>query len=536
MLVSSNFAQTTDTIITKLFQDSYYTIKSMRQPNGVYLDKLSISGKDTTIPGAISANGVGLISLCIADAMFWEVKVDSLANATLNTFINFKNSKRTTTPNGFYRRFFNVNTCLEYKTWGSEYSTIDNAIFAAGLIFCKNYFSGNKSIVNNANILLNAMDFTAAISLDSQNLYMVLDSNGTGSSITGAYNEYMIVAWLAKNVCQSNPGYNKSQAYWNTYYSNPKTSSIKHPVYWYYELLSDRSDSIFISNFIPQFTYYYCNYYKNNNDYMYYFNNARKADSLWWNMACYNISRSSYEWGVGAGDIPGCDRYYANAINNDNADSTINKNIYRIVSPHIIAGFIPVYPQGKNDLKYLFNNGTGAAVYSPKTSIKVLWRYSVKDKSKRCNYIQAVDFATMLYGLASLPEYLGPDFFNTYNEIKECIPVKVEIVKKNGPMDFSLKQNFPNPFNPSTTIEYRIPPSPFSEKGEQVGFVSLKVYDLLGREVAVLVDEQKPAGTYTQQWNANGIPSGVYFYRLQVYPDAVGAGTFNQTKKLILLR
>jgi hypothetical protein len=97
-------------------------------------------------------------------------------------------------------------------------------------------------------------------------------------------------------------------------------------------------------------------------------------------------------------------------------------------------------------------------------------------------------------------------------------------------------QNYPNPFNPSTTIGFQIPPSPFSEKGERRGFVSLKIYDLIGREVATLVSEPLSAGRYTRQWNAANMPSGVYFYRLQVYPDAVGAGSYTETKKLILLK
>lgn len=60
-------------------------------------------------------------------------------------------------------------------------------------------------------------------------------------------------------------------------------------------------------------------------------------------------------------------------------------------------------------------------------------------------------------------------------------------------------------------------------------YVSLKIYDLLGREVATLVNEKLPAGTYKKEWNAAGFPSGVYFYRLQ-------AGSFTDTKKLVLLR
>ena len=101
--------------------------------------------------------------------------------------------------------------------------------------------------------------------------------------------------------------------------------------------------------------------------------------------------------------------------------------------------------------------------------------------------------------------------------------------KSDMPASYELSQNYPNPFNPATTIEYQIPPSPFSEKGERGRFVSLKVYDILGREVAILVDEIKPAGRYSVRWEASHFSSGVYFYRLQ-------AGSFVDTKKLMLIK
>jgi len=81
-------------------------------------------------------------------------------------------------------------------------------------------------------------------------------------------------------------------------------------------------------------------------------------------------------------------------------------------------------------------------------------------------------------------------------------------------------QNFPNPFNPTTNISFNLP----SES-----FVSLKVFDVLGKEVAVLLSEEMPPGKHTRQWNALSFPSGVYFYRLQ-------AGSFVDAKKTILLR
>jgi hypothetical protein len=86
--------------------------------------------------------------------------------------------------------------------------------------------------------------------------------------------------------------------------------------------------------------------------------------------------------------------------------------------------------------------------------------------------------------------------------------------------DFYLDQNYPNPFNPSTTINFSVPSSEF---------VTLKVFDVLGNEVATLVNEEKPVGSYEVNFNASNLASGIYFYTLQ-------AGKFTETKKLILLK
>jgi len=96
----------------------------------------------------------------------------------------------------------------------------------------------------------------------------------------------------------------------------------------------------------------------------------------------------------------------------------------------------------------------------------------------------------------------------------------VEKIDNIIPQSYSLKQNYPNPFNPSTQIEFSIP---------QSSHVSLKVYDVFGKEVTALVDGAKETGTYTTTWNAQNCPSGVYFYRLT-------AGSYSMTRKLLLLR
>jgi hypothetical protein len=88
-----------------------------------------------------------------------------------------------------------------------------------------------------------------------------------------------------------------------------------------------------------------------------------------------------------------------------------------------------------------------------------------------------------------------------------------------------LSQNFPNPFNPSTKIEFTIP----SNVRGEMSNVSLKIYDVLGNEVTTLVNENKPEGTYEVDFNGVGLTSGIYYYRLE-------SEGFVQTKKMILLK
>ncbi|MFA6542534.1 MAG: T9SS type A sorting domain-containing protein, partial [Bacteroidota bacterium] len=86
--------------------------------------------------------------------------------------------------------------------------------------------------------------------------------------------------------------------------------------------------------------------------------------------------------------------------------------------------------------------------------------------------------------------------------------------------DFSLSQNYPNPFNPATMIKYRLPMN---------NFVTLKVFDIVGREVATLVNENLTAGVHEVQFNASNLSSGLYFYTLQ-------AGKYSAAKKMILMK
>jgi hypothetical protein len=117
-------------------------------------------------------------------------------------------------------------------------------------------------------------------------------------------------------------------------------------------------------------------------------------------------------------------------------------------------------------------------------------------------------------------EYVN-EIISSYNKNFADIPVSVKRDEDNLPLQFNLSQNYPNPFNPTTSIKYTVPSSEY---------VTLKIYDILGNEIATLVNEQKTAGRYEVEFNAINLPSGVYFYRIQ---SSTG---FVSTKKMLLIK
>ena len=102
----------------------------------------------------------------------------------------------------------------------------------------------------------------------------------------------------------------------------------------------------------------------------------------------------------------------------------------------------------------------------------------------------------------------------------------VNNIKSKLPDNFALFQNYPNPFNPVTKIKFDIKKSVVSS---QYSVVSLKVYDITGREINTLVNEQLQPGTYEVTFDGSNLPSGIYFYKLN-------AGNYSETKKLILMK
>jgi len=128
--------------------------------------------------------------------------------------------------------------------------------------------------------------------------------------------------------------------------------------------------------------------------------------------------------------------------------------------------------------------------------------------------------------LLAIPVVLQAQYFggngrgDSMLEIQNSPITYTEYSINSVPSSYSISQNYPNPFNPSTTIRFEIPKN---------GFVKLVVYDGIGREVEMLVNENKSAGKYEINFNASQIPSGVYFYILTI-------DNFSDVKKMILLK
>ncbi|MBV6419075.1 MAG: hypothetical protein DAHOPDDO_00285 [Ignavibacteriaceae bacterium] len=115
---------------------------------------------------------------------------------------------------------------------------------------------------------------------------------------------------------------------------------------------------------------------------------------------------------------------------------------------------------------------------------------------------------------------MGAAYLIVQDELCLNYPKEVQLVSSEIPTDYILEQNYPNPFNPSTNIKYALADD---------GMVKLAVYNILGEEVAVLVETEQVAGNYAVQFNAADLPSGMYIYRLQT-------NNFSSIKKLMVIK
>ncbi|MEP7146541.1 MAG: T9SS type A sorting domain-containing protein, partial [bacterium] len=147
--------------------------------------------------------------------------------------------------------------------------------------------------------------------------------------------------------------------------------------------------------------------------------------------------------------------------------------------------------------------------------------WNTSSKSAFIRVARPGDTSGILYiNLKVLNTPFGRDPIDSLQVLFNNIMTPVNNFSNEIPGNFSLSQNFPNPFNPKTIINYELPTA---------NYVTLKVYDVLGNEVKTIVNEKETAGSYAIEFDASGFPSGIYYYKIK-------AGEFEQVKKMILLK
>ncbi len=163
---------------------------------------------------------------------------------------------------------------------------------------------------------------------------------------------------------------------------------------------------------------------------------------------------------------------------------------------------ITVNPPG--DRRFIFSSGAENYTVNSNDTVIIIASQLIARGSSNLNSV------TLLKNYANTAWSVYNSGFN----------VGIQKTSSTIPSEYSLSQNYPNPFNPATSIKFDIPKN---------DFVTLKVYDMLGREISTLVNEKLNAGTYSADWNASQFPSGVYFYRLQT-------DSYTEVKKMILTK
>ncbi len=153
-----------------------------------------------------------------------------------------------------------------------------------------------------------------------------------------------------------------------------------------------------------------------------------------------------------------------------------------------------------------------------KTILKETWSAEFKWENYSYREISYDDFENWIEDVTQLWDSTSwLNYFRYLATWDEPVTVKEDKTIVNN---YHLYQNYPNPFNPSTTINYQIP---------KISFVTIKIYDVLGNEIATLVNEEKPTGSYEVDFDGSELTSGIYFYQLK-------AGNFVETKKMILMK
>jgi len=464
--------KTDDELLEDLFHNTYGFYQALRTDKGAYLDMVKLDGESDR--GSVANIGMGLTSLCVGHAMGWEPNAEAMVLQTLKAvsgqvsgFNLARNAK------GCFIHFYDINTGAAR---GSNWSPIDTDLMLGGALFCRNYFSDNKEIVNLATQLYNSTDHSLFIAdVEKGQITLGMNEDGTSNgNYTSPFNEYMIVAWFAMN--QADDKNSPAYQLWEKHYAD--TDNIKRANYessnGEIAVLSP-SLSRFTSMFTFMFNHNFVNHFSSNKIYIDEMRNAMKADSAWWSdrsdagdVNLKAMGRKPYEWGTGAGVGAPDSKYQVDRIClKENMGTSKDQNQNLNVSPHILAGFSPAAPERvRADLLAMLKDERKIGQVEIEEGKPILWKYSYSDLSWKPNKVEGVDYSCMFFGLAALPQFLGTDFFNKYNDFFTNPPTAAKQIDANDEISI-----YPNPCDEELVIKNQNP---------SIVFDTIKVYNTAG--------------------------------------------------------
>ena len=466
-------------------------------------------------PASVASVGFGLTAIGIGVDRGFITRAEG-RDRTLTTIKTFWNGTQGPDPTGiigykgWFYHFLDMNSAT--RDGNTELSSIDTGLLLAGMLYSKQYFNG----IDSSETQIRALTDSIIARVDwnwMRNSGLSLTMGwypGTGfiGSRWIGYNEAMIL-YIIGIGATVNPLSSSSWNEWTTGYQ------------WTY---SSRLGDSFV-NFPPLFGHQYSHCwvdFRNVADTFMkgkgitYFENSRRA-TLDQRLYCIeNIKRfvgyNPNMWGITASDVP----TGYNARGTDmNDDGTLN--------PTAPGGSLPFTPE--------FSIPALRNMYDTHRT-KIWTGYGFTDAfNETVNW-----WGRDVLGIDQGPIIIMAENYRTGNVWKLFMKEKIIIdglqkagfstvtdvvsPENNIPSHYSLSQNYPNPFNPATVISYQLP---------ALSFVSLKIFDVLGREITTLVNEQKPAGKYFVKFTASQFSSGIYFYKLT-------AGNFTETRIMIFAR
>jgi hypothetical protein len=479
--------------------------------NGLIKDR---NTKDS--PASIAAVGFGLTAIGIGVDRGYITRSEG-RDRTLTTIKTFWNGTQGTAPigtigyKGWFYHFLDMNTGT--RAWTSELSSIDTGLLLAGMIYAKQYFNGGDStevrIRALTDSILHRVDWNW---MRNSGLSLTMgwhpESNFINARWIG-YNEAMIL-YIIGIGAPVNPLSSATWSEWTKGYQ------------WFY---TSRLNDYYV-HFPPLFGHQYSHCwidYRNIADtYMKgkgitYFENSRRA-TLDQRLYCIEnpkgfVGYGPNMWGITASDVP--TGYNARGTNM-NDDGTLN--------PTAPGGSIPFAPEVCIPALQ--------AMYDQHRE-KIWGGYGFNDAFN----LTANWWGPDVIGIDQGPIVIMAENYRTGNVWKTFMKDSIisgglskagfttvtnaEIHDEPFPVQYSISQNFPNPFNPSTTISYSVPAA------AQSSIVTLRIYNTLGQEIVTPVKGQKQPGTYSIEFDGSKLSSGVYYYRLT-------AGDFTATKKMIL--